>query len=110
MVRFLIQRIVGTVVVLLLVSIGTFVLLHTAPGGPTVMINPNLSPEDVERIRANLGLDQPLPVQYGRWLTTLLRGDLGTSLQFGASVRSLIGGLLPHTVTSEERRVGKVCA
>ncbi|HEX7040051.1 MAG TPA: ABC transporter permease [Trueperaceae bacterium] len=98
MVRFLIQRIVGTVVVLLLVSIGTFVLLHTAPGGPTVMINPNLSPEDVERIRANLGLDQPLPVQYGRWLTTLLRGDLGTSLQFGASVRSLIGGRLPNTV------------
>lgn len=98
MVRFLVQRIVGTVVVLLLVSIGTFVLLHTAPGGPTVMINPNLSPEDVERIRANLGLDQPLPVQYGRWLTTLLRGDLGTSLQFGASVRSLIGGRLPNTV------------
>lgn len=98
MARFFIQRIVGTVVVLLLVSIGTFVLVHTSPGGPTVMINPNLSPADVERIRSNLGLDQPLVVQYWRWLSTLLRGDLGTSLQFGASVGSLIGSRLPNTL------------
>src|SRR5690606_28194139 len=98
MVSFFLQRVIGTIVVLLLVSIGTFALVHSAPGGPTVMINPNLSPEDVERIRSNLGLDQPLPVQYGRWLSTLVRGDLGTSLQFGASVGDLIGSRLPNTI------------
>lgn len=98
MARFFLQRIVGTIVVLLLVSIGTFVLVHAAPGGPTVMINPSLSPADVERIRKNLGLDQPIAVQYVRWLSTLLRGDLGTSLQFGASVKSVIGSRLPNTI------------
>jgi len=84
--------------VLFLVSIGTFTLIHAAPGGPTVMINPNLSAADVERIRANLGLDQPLGVQYLKWLSALVRGDLGNSLQFGASVTSVIFSRLPNTV------------
>jgi peptide/nickel transport system permease protein len=81
-----------------MVSVATFVLIHSAPGGPTVMINPNLSAADVERIRTNLGLDQPLTVQYMRWAASLVRGDLGTSLQFAASVQSLIASRLPNTL------------
>lgn len=98
MTRYIAERVVGAVLVLLLVSIGTFALIHSAPGGPTVMINPNLSAADVERIRTNLGLDQPLGVQYVRWLSALLRGDLGNSLQFGASVSSVILSRLPNTI------------
>ena len=98
MIRYLLARLAGVVTVLLFVSIGTFALIHAAPGGPSVMINPSLSPADVERIRHNLGLDRPVLVQYGRWISSLLRGDLGTSLQFSASVRSVIFSRLPNTV------------
>ena len=98
MTRFLLSRFVGTLVVLLLVSVGTFVLINSAPGGPTVLVNPELSPEDVERIRRNLGLDQPLVVQYGKWLGALVQGDLGVSLQYGASVQSVIFSRLPNTL------------
>jgi peptide/nickel transport system permease protein len=85
-------------VVLALVSVGTFALIHLAPGGPSVMVNPDLSREDMARIERNLGLDHPLHVQYLRWLGTLLRGDLGFSLNFGTRVSSLIRDRLPNTV------------
>ena len=98
MTRFLAARVTGMLVVLFLVTVGTFLLIHLAPGGPSVMINPDLSREDMLRIQRNLGLDQPLHVQYVRWLNTLLRGDLGFSLNFGARVSSLIWDRLPNTV------------
>lgn len=98
MTRFLLQRVIGMTFVLLLVTVGTFVLIHLAPGGPSVMINPDLSREDMLRIQRNLGLDQPLHVQYWRWLGTLARGDLGFSLNFGTRVSSLIGDRLPNTL------------
>jgi peptide/nickel transport system permease protein len=96
--RFLAARLAGGLVVLFLVTVGTFLLIHLAPGGPSVMVNPDLSREDMLRIQRNLGLDQPLHVQYGRWLATLLRGDLGFSLNFGTRVSALIGDRLPNTV------------
>ena len=96
--RFLAARLLGVVVVLVLVTIGTFVLIHLAPGGPTAMVNPDLSREDMLRIQHNLGLDQPLHVQYLRWLGSLARGDLGFSLNFGSHVSSLIGDRLPNTI------------
>jgi peptide/nickel transport system permease protein len=98
MTRILAGRILGMLVVLLLVTVGTFLLIHLAPGGPSVMVNPDLSREDMLRIQRNLGLDQPLHVQYGRWLGTLLRGDLGFSLNFGGRVSALIWERLPNTV------------
>jgi peptide/nickel transport system permease protein len=96
--RVLAARTTGTLVVLFLVTVGTFVLIHLAPGGPSVMINPDLSREDMLRIQRNLGLDQPLHVQYARWLGTLLRGDLGFSLNFGTRVSALIRDRLPNTL------------
>jgi peptide/nickel transport system permease protein len=98
MTRFLTARAAGMLVVLFLVSVGTFLLIHLAPGGPSVMINPDLSGEDMLRIQRNLGLDQPLHVQYARWLGTLLRGDLGFSLNFGTRVSALIRDRLPNTL------------
>lgn len=66
---------------LLLVSIGVFTLIHAAPGGPTAVFlsNPGVRPEDIERLRRALGVDQPLWVQYLRWLTAFVRGDWGYS-------------------------------
>ena len=66
---------------LLLVSIGVFALIHAAPGGPTAVFlsNPGVRPEDIERLRRALGVDQPLWVQYLRWLAAFVRGDWGYS-------------------------------
>jgi peptide/nickel transport system permease protein len=67
-------------------SIVMFVLIHAAPGDPVVaMMGPTAAgnPQYVEQARANLGLDEPLPVQYVTWLKNLLKGDFGTAYTFG---------------------------
>ena len=59
----------------------TFALLHLAPGDPaTFLLPPGASAADATRLRAELGLDRPLVVQYARWLGATLRGDLGHEL------------------------------
>src|SRR5678815_3351643 len=58
----------------------TFALLRLAPGDPaTFLLAPGASAADATRLRSELGLDRPIPVQYARWLGATLRGDLGTS-------------------------------
>jgi peptide/nickel transport system permease protein len=75
------HRIAQSGPLLLLVSIGVFSLIHAAPGGPTAVFlsNPGVRPEDIERLRRALGVDQPLWVQYLRWLAAFVRGDWGYS-------------------------------
>jgi peptide/nickel transport system permease protein len=97
MLAYLVRRIAFAVVVLLLVSIGTFTILHAAPGGPGVLLSPQLTPDQASAVRHDLGLDRPLLVQYGLWLKSLLHGQLGYSFVTGASVRSLIANRLPAT-------------
>src|SRR5262245_28173247 len=57
-----------------------------------------MAPEDIARMRALLGLDRPLPVQYARWLGQVLRGNLGVSYQAGLPVWEIIGQMLPNTL------------
>ncbi len=84
---------------LLGVSIILFVVMNIAPGGPeAVLMGDDISPEAAARIRANLGLDQPLPVQYGKWLISMLQGDLGNSFRTGEPVFNLIMERLPNTL------------
>ena len=82
--RLLVQRLIHTVFVLLAVSILSFMLMRFAPGDPVAAIIGQemrfVDPQEVARIRANLGLDDPLPVQYFRWLGAALQGDWGYSL------------------------------
>jgi peptide/nickel transport system permease protein len=82
------RRAVQSVPLVLLVSVLVFALLHAAPGGPLAIYleNPGVRPEDIERLRRSLGLDQPLPAQYLRWLAGFLRGDWGFSLSDGRPV------------------------
>jgi peptide/nickel transport system permease protein len=76
-----IRRILALVPVMLVVATVAFVLLHLAPGDPaSVIAGPYASGEDVARLRAQLGLDHPLPVQLARWYWRLLHGDLGQSI------------------------------
>jgi peptide/nickel transport system permease protein len=96
--RYIIRRLLQSVVLLIIVSIVTFFLIHSAPGGPALLANPDLTPQEVQAITEGLGLDDPIPVQYGRWLGNVLRGDLGRSFNSIEPVTSLIRQRLPNTL------------
>jgi len=79
---YLLHRILALVPVVLLVSATVFSLIHLTPGDPAViMAGESQDPEVVAGIRRELGLDQPIPVQYAIWLGHALRGDLGRSIR-----------------------------
>jgi peptide/nickel transport system permease protein len=75
-------------------------ILSNAPGGPLgpYLQNPHITPADIERLRHNFGLDQPLPVRYIRWLGMVLHGDLGYSTSNSESVTTAIVERLPATL------------
>src|SRR3982751_5344519 len=74
----------------------TFVLLRLAPGDPaTFLVPPGATVEDAARLRATLGLDRPVAVQYARWLRGTLHADLGTSFADGRPVARVIRDALP---------------
>ena len=98
---YLARRFIGTLPMLLGVSIILFIVLHLAPGGPTDVYaeNPSISPETLENIKRELGLDQPLPVQYVRWLGAFVRGEWGYSIRTGQPVIEATLERVPATLT-----------
>lgn len=93
------RRLVAFVVTLGFVSALVFVAIRVLPGDPVlVMAGPEANPEVVARLRAAMGLDRPLPVQYVEWLGGALRGELGVSLQYDVPVGRLIVSRLPVTL------------
>jgi len=97
---YLLQRIVGVMLTVLFVAITIFLMVRVLPGDPARVIAGVLASEqDVERIRAQLGLDQPLPVQAGIFLRDLVQGDLGVSARTSSPVVEEIGARLPATLT-----------
>ncbi len=95
---FLVRRVGQSLVLLLLVTMVTFLLIHSAPGGPSILLNPDVSKEQAQQIGANLQLNDPLPVQYARWLGGLVRLDLGTSYVQEQPVTRVIGRRLGATL------------
>ena len=94
--RHLLLRVTDAALLLWIVTTLTFALLHLAPGDPaTLLIAPTATAAEVSQLRARLGLDAPLPVQYVRWLGDVLRGDLGVSLARSVPVRTVIAEALP---------------
>ncbi|HEV8440798.1 MAG TPA: ABC transporter permease [Methylomirabilota bacterium] len=92
MLRLVARRILATIPVMGVVALTVFALLHLTPGDPAVIIAGDYATtQDIERIRAKLGLDQPLLTQAGIWLANIVRGDLGTSIYSGLPVSTLIG-------------------
>jgi len=98
--RYAASRAAQVVPLLLLVSLVDFAIMHLAPGGPTTMYarGHQISADQLRAIRAALGLDQPLPVQYWLWLTSLLRGDWGYSIADGRPVLAVIAERVPATL------------
>lgn len=100
MLRYVLDRVKSSVVVLLVVSIITFAVLMIIPGDPAQLIlGTEATPEMVQELHAAMGLDRPLYQQYLRWLNDLLHLDMGTSYVYGESVKSLITGSLPVTLS-----------
>lgn len=98
MVGFIIRRLLQSMIVILMVSFIAFSLLQIVPGDPVVAIlGEQASPAQIETMRHEMGLDQPMLVQYQRWFGNVLRGNLGTSIIHKESVASLIASRLPIT-------------
>ena len=89
--RFLGRRLAHAVLLLLAISFLSFALLQLTPGDffDGLRLNPEISPQTVEGLRAQYGLDRPLPVRYERWLAALLHGQLGFSLAYKSPVGPL---------------------
>ena len=97
--RYVVQRLVASCLTLLGVSCVIFLMVRLLPGDPARVIAGLLaSEEDVVMIRLQLGLDQPLPVQYGRFLIHAVRGDLGLSARTSEPVMREITSRLPATL------------
>src|SRR5690606_31379894 len=99
MLSYVIRRLAQAIPVLLLASIAVFLILRLIPGDPADTIaGENATPEDVARIREQLGLADPVPIQYINWMGDLLRGDLGVSIRTGVPVSELLQLSLPPTL------------
>jgi len=91
MIAYLFKRIGSTALIMLIVSLMVFMLLHLAPGDPAqVLAGDNATDEQVERLRQSLGLNDPLLVQFARWIGNVVQGDLGASLYTNEPVLRLI--------------------
>ena len=100
MLAYFIRRVLATIPVILMVALFVFSLLYIAPGDPAAIIaGDQASPEDVERIRASLGLDRPFLVRFAEWLWNVLHGDLGTSIFTNLPVSHMIAQRIEPTLS-----------
>src|SRR5712692_9895498 len=99
MLGYLLRRVIATIPVVVLISLLVFLLIHAAPGDPAdLLLSDEASPQDIADARRRWGLDQPIYIQYLRFLANIASGDLGTSFRYADPVISLIGERLPATI------------
>ena len=96
--RYLIRRLAQGAVVLFVVSAVVFAIVHAAPGGPALLNNPDVDPTMAKEMEKQLGLDDPIPVQYARWLRNAVRGNLGRSYQHSLGTAELLWARIPNTL------------
>jgi len=100
MLGYLLRRVLSTIPVMALVALFVFSLLYIAPGDPAAVIaGEQASPEDVEKIRAALGLDRPFLVRFSEWSLAVLSSDLGISMFTGMPVTELIAQRIEPTLS-----------
>src|SRR3954453_6764048 len=106
MFAYIVRRILATIPVMAVVAIFVFALLYLSPGDPAAIIaGDTATVEDIARIRAKLGLDQPVYIQFGEWVWRLLQGDLGISIFTNLPVAKLIQQRLEPAVAPAGARV-----
>lgn len=91
MIKYIFRRILSMIPSLFFVSVIVFLFIHMIPGDPAqIMLGDLASPSEVAQLRSEMGLDEPIAVQYVKWLGNVLQGDLGTSIFFHQGVGSVI--------------------
>lgn len=98
--RYVVRRLLGMIPLLLGISFLIYALINMVPGSPTDQFefNPDMKPEDIARIRENLGLDEPWYLRYFSWLSNAVTGDFGNSFTNYAPVDYLLRSALPNTL------------
>ncbi|MBM3371265.1 MAG: ABC transporter permease [Betaproteobacteria bacterium] len=100
MIAYILKRLLATIPAISVVAVLVFMLLRLTPGDPAaILAGDAASPEQIAQIRANLGLEEPLLVQFGIWLKQMALGDLGESFYFKIKVIDLIGQRLEPTLS-----------
>lgn len=98
MTTYIARRVAMLIVVLIGMSLLTFMISHAIPGDPVrLAAGPHAGPEQIESLRKQLGFDKPLPVQYLMYISDLLHGDMGTSIETRKPVREEVVTYLPAT-------------
>ena len=94
--RYLVRRLIQAIPTLLMVSVVIFMIIHLAPGGPLAMYaaSPNVDQAELDRIEERLGLNDPVPIQYVKWLSSYLTGDWGLSYKFSRKVIDILSDRL----------------
>jgi peptide/nickel transport system permease protein len=99
MATYLVKRLAGTVPVLLLISLLVFLLIHAAPGDPTLMLlGEETNAADVATARERWGLDRPLYIQYLKFVASTVTGEFGKSFKYAEPVSQVIKARLPATI------------
>ena len=100
MARFLLNRLGQSVLLLVGVSVIGFALMHLAPGGPLAVytLNPTVTAQDIERVKHEFGLDQPVYVQYAKWAAGMATGHWGYSFFGGRPVGIIVLERIPATL------------
>jgi len=98
-VKFILRRLIQMIPILLGVSIVLFVIVHSVPGDPyAYLFGPRIDPTLRDRLMEEQGFNDPLPVQYVRWLSATLQGNLGYSTRSGRAVADLMAERIPNTL------------
>lgn len=98
--RYVVKKILSCIITLFIVSLLVFVAFSLIPGDPALSrLGTNATESALESLRHQMGLDQPMPVRYIKWLAGALRGDFGMSYSYSMSVTSMIADKLPITLT-----------
>lgn len=99
MLSHIVNRVIGMIAVMFIVLTAVFIIVRLAPGDPAaMMLGPEATPEDAAELRARMGLDQPIPVQYVAFLAQMVRGDLGESIFFNQPVLTVMADRAEPTV------------
>ena len=98
--RYIIKKVLMMVLTLIVVSICVFLSFNIIPGDPaTRRLGTEATPELIEQVREEMGLNEPLIVRYKDWVVSMLEGDMGTSYTYSLPVSSMIADKIPITVT-----------
>ena len=95
--KYIVKRLISMIPAIFVVSVVIFMIIHLTPGDPAaVMLGDQADPEAIEALRESLGLNDPLPLQYLRWVSDVLHGDLGQSLYSDQTmIQMLVGHMGP---------------